>query len=483
MLSTSPGSNPQLPGVGNDGAILGGRAGPSAPRVPGVLAPPGGQGPAQAAPEMALPSAIPLNEIPVYSSLDFPEIRGESGPPDGLTLDAAIERLVRENIYLRAVAFELPQAEADILTASLRANPIFYADTQLVPYGQYTKDRPGGQTQYDVNVSIPLDVSFKRRARVDSASKAKRVLEQQYRDAVRLQIDNLYKEYVNVLASRVTLRYAEASVQGLNRILVPVKSRFDQGATAEADYLRVLIQKESAEIGRRDAEEQLRRSKRGLASLLNIPPQQADQLEVRDSLLDRVEVVPAEADLIDEALRCRPDLVAYRLGVSRAEADVKLAMANRYNDIYLLYQPYTFQSNEPQGLKSPTSWAVGLTVPMPIFNRNQGNIQRARLNVGQTQTQLAAQMRLVITEVQQANMEYTVTREALQRFETTVSPIAKKILADTERRTLLGQENLIVLLGARNDFALIVKQYLDTMVRHRRAMLELNTAVGRRVLP
>ena len=50
-------------------------------------------------------------------------------------------------------------AQADVLTASLRQNPIFYADGQLLPYGHYSFARPGGPQQYDVNVTIPLDVS------------------------------------------------------------------------------------------------------------------------------------------------------------------------------------------------------------------------------------------------------------------------------------------------------------------------------------
>ena len=92
--------------------------------------------------------------IPSAGSLSVPTTEEVPGPPDGLTLDQAIDRLIHENLDLRAKAFEIPQARADVLTASLRANPIFYADTQLVPYGQYTRDRPGGQTQYDVNINL-----------------------------------------------------------------------------------------------------------------------------------------------------------------------------------------------------------------------------------------------------------------------------------------------------------------------------------------
>ena len=84
------------------------------------------------------------------------------GPPDGLTLDMAIERLLGQSLDLRSKFMEIPQAQADVLSAGLRANPIFYADGQLVPYGQYSRTRPGGQTQYDVNISYPLDVTRKR---------------------------------------------------------------------------------------------------------------------------------------------------------------------------------------------------------------------------------------------------------------------------------------------------------------------------------
>ena len=84
------------------------------------------------------PPSLPLAEVPLFGPLAIPAGREDEGPPDGLTLDQAIERLVRENLALRARALEIPQAEADILTASLRANPLIYADSQLIPYGNYS---------------------------------------------------------------------------------------------------------------------------------------------------------------------------------------------------------------------------------------------------------------------------------------------------------------------------------------------------------
>ena len=100
----------------------------------------------------------------------------------------------------------------------------------------------------------------------------------------------------------------------------------------------------------------------------------------------------------------RPDVV-WHCGSAfcRAEADVRLARANAFSDVYVLWQPYTFQDNSPYGLKSQYSWALGVTVPLPIYNRNQGGIQRARLNVNQSQIQLADLERQAKIDVEQAD--------------------------------------------------------------------------------
>ena len=203
------------------------------------------------------------------------------------------------------------------------------------------------------------------------------------------------------------------------------------------------IQREAAQIALLDAEESLRKTKRALAVLLNLPPTEADAIEVRGSTLDRVPPPPPMDELIRIALAIRPDLVSFRLGVQRAEADVRLAMANRFTDVYLLYQPYTYQNNQPFGLKSPTSWALGVTVPLPIYNRNQGGIQRAKLNVTQTQIQLATLERQTITDVQQAVKEYEVTRQAVQRIEKDILPPAKQVLDDTYRLYIGGEVDVV----------------------------------------
>jgi cobalt-zinc-cadmium efflux system outer membrane protein len=483
-LGSAPGEGTSLlTGGPQAGMVLGGRPGASVPRVPANISNPSAgvapnpeQRPIMPAPAQA---AQPLR---LYGTLELADVT-DLGPPNGLTMDQAIDRAIRENLDLRAKFFEIPQAEADVLNASLRANPILYADSQLIPYGQYSRSRPGGQNQYDLNITYPLDVSRKRKARTQYASRAKRVIEALYQDAVRIRIDEVYDAYVDVLAAMQAVVYMEKSVQGLSQLYGVTKSLFEKDQISRAEVNRVEIQLEQARILLIDAKEQVRNRNRTLGTFLNLTPEEAENLKVRGTLKDSAPAPPPVQELIKLALAVRPDVAAFRLGIRSAEANVRLQVANRLSDVYLLYQPYTFQNNQPFGLKSPTSWALGVTVGLPVFNRNQGGIVRAKLNVSQSQIQLATQERQTITDVQNAYKEYEVTRQMIKEIDERLIPRARQVRDDTLRLFLGGEVNVVAYLNAQRDYNDLVKQSLDTLVRLRRSMLSLNTMVGQRILP
>lgn len=468
---------------GSDSFFLGGRPGPSNPRVPSSISTPGGGLVPLARQRMPAPPPLAVTEVPAYGPLEVPLVMLTEGPPNGLTLDAAVDLLLANNLYLRSNALQIPKARAEILTASLRANPIFYADSQLTPYGQYHRANAGGPQQYDVNIQHPLDVSRKRLARTVVADRALAVSEADFQDAVRLEVDNLYTAFVNVLSARETVRFAGASIEGLERVVAVNEELFRRSNVTRPDVGRVKSLKERAQLGYELAEVTLQRTKRELATLLNIPPSEAPRLELRGALIDRAAVPPALEQLVEIALASRPDLVAQRLGVARAEADIALARANRFADVYVLYQPYTFQNNAPFGLKSPTSWALGVTAPVPIFNRNQGGVLRSRLALDQARAQVTALERQVTEEVVAAQREYSVSRAVVTRLEDDVLPTARQHRDDTLRLFVRGDIDARASYTAQKDFNEVARTFRDAAVRHRRAMLKLNTAVGRRLLP
>jgi cobalt-zinc-cadmium efflux system outer membrane protein len=153
------------------------------------------------------------------------------------------------------------------------------------------------------------------------------------------------------------------------------------------------------------------------------------------------------------------------------------------SDIYLLYQPFTYQDTRPFNTPSATSWALGVTVPLPLYNRNQGNVLRARINVDRSNVELADRQQQAANEVRQAERQYVVTRNALARIETRLRPAAHRVLDDAHRLYIQGEQDAIIYLNAQREYNEAARQYRDMLVRHRRAMLRLNTAVGIRLLP
>jgi cobalt-zinc-cadmium efflux system outer membrane protein len=486
LLGPAPGGGVSLGGIqpGRD-EMLFGRVGVSAPRVPASITTPGGvyQGPRDTQGVVA-PQPLSAPRAQFFGTLDLPKHEDEEGPSDGLTLEQAIDMFVHRNLDLQAKAFEIPQARADVITAGLRANPIFYADSQLVPYGAFSNARPGGPTQYDVNFSQPIDYSRKWRARKNYALRMLSVMEAQYQDAVRLGIQNLYTAYVDVLAARETVHCAQTSVSGLAEVLRVNRELLNESSKATAaDVEQAEADLETAKLGLVDAESLLHQRKLVLGELLNLPPESAGAIEVRGGIADRALPPPGLDQLIAMALDCRPDIVAYQRGIEAAEAGVKLQLANRFSDAYLLFQPFTYQNNAPFGKESGQSWAMGITLPLPVWNRNQGNIERARYNVAQSGVQLEQMKRRVITEVRQALVEYQVTDQIVHQLKSTVVPRSRGAL---EKRMTLWEEGEItkfVFLDTQRKFNDTAKVYLDSLVRHRRSMLALDTIVGQRILP
>jgi cobalt-zinc-cadmium efflux system outer membrane protein len=463
-------------------APISGKAGPGGTHVPAssLSAPPAPVFRTSTASQFAVQPIQEAN-VPAYGELDLPE--DMEGPENGMTIDAAIELLVKQNLDLEAYRLEIPMADADLLTANLRANPVFYADTQLIPYGHFSFLRPGGPQQSDININYPLDVSFKRAARTKSARAARKVTEAQLQDAIRNSIDNLYTVYVDSVAAALTVKFSETYAKGTRQLLVRTEQLFKGGQIKEADVLAIRAKLEIAELQVREARQSKVKANRALALILNLPLSDADRLEVRDTIGQVREVPASREDLIAKALGGRPDLFAIRMGVVRANSDVRLAKANAFPDVYLLYQPYTFQNNTYLGVPSAYSWTLGLTASMPLYNRNQGNITRAKINVTQTQIQASSQERQVVSDVLDAAQELEQSYISVLEFRREIIPASRKMRDAAHTLYIQGEYSVLEYLDAQLAFNDVVKQYRDSMVRHRRAILDLNTAIGERVLP
>src|SRR5271157_1307354 len=114
-LGPMPGAGAMILGTqpGRDELLLG-RIGTTAPRVPAAITTPGQAGRVQRPGGIRAPEPLPVPRAPLYGTLALPTGEESEGPADGLTLDQAIELLIKNNYDLRSKFMEIPQARADI---------------------------------------------------------------------------------------------------------------------------------------------------------------------------------------------------------------------------------------------------------------------------------------------------------------------------------------------------------------------------------
>jgi cobalt-zinc-cadmium efflux system outer membrane protein len=421
----------------------------------------------------------PSTEMVLPGSLELPA--EEEGPADGLTLGAAVDRLLAANTDLSAKFQDIPKARADVLTAGLRSNPFLFVSVSNIPYGSYSPERPGA-TSYDLTIIQPLDLNGKRRHRIRVAEQAKCVLEAQYQDAVRQEIDKLHTAYLDVLAAREAARAVRAGLARLTALRETARDLAARGLRPRSEVSRVAVKQASVESAVQEAETALLQARRRLAVLLAIPPDGADRIQLRGSLHDRCPPLPCTNELIRIALQTRPDLIAYRLGLDRAEADVRLARAEAFDNVFLFYTPFNATDFSPQGKQSATGWGLGAIFPVPLFDRNQGDIARARANVTQTELEREVLERRIANEVQYATTECELSRAEVEQYEQEILPSARTLRDEKYHLFTQGRESLDALLEIQEDYDEAVRGYLESLVRHRRDMLRLTVVLGQRIL-
>jgi cobalt-zinc-cadmium efflux system outer membrane protein len=429
---------------------------------------------------LTAPPRISSAQVPGGGTLERPET-DEEGPPEGLALDVAVGLIADQSLSLRAKFQEIPKATADVLTAGLRGNPLLFGSVDEIPYRPYTPTRPG-EVGYSLTVIQPVDINHKRHYRVIAAQRARDVLQAQYQDAVRLEIENLQLRYVDVLAARETVRYVDASLVGLSDVRKTIEGlvKGQQVSTLEVD--RISVQIDAAELAREEALANYYRAKQNLAAMLDLPAPDVVPLEVRGSIRTDISGLPDAEQLLELACANRPDLRAYQFGVNRAAADVDLAVKERYPDIFVLYTPWGLRDNSQVGGQNANSWSISAMASVPLFNRNQGNIRRAEVNVGQTRLEWQHLARQVESEVRQSARECQVAAEKVRRLDESILPRAKNIRDKTLVQLQGGQVDSLVYLQSQREYVEIVRQYRDALIELRRAALHVNTVVGMRLV-
>ena len=133
--------------------------------------------------------------------------------------------------------------------------------------------------------------------------------------------------------------------------------------------------------------------------------------------------------------------------------------------------------------RSVNTWGAGVFFTVPLFNRNQGNVRRAEINVMQSQIEADVLESQVVGEVRHAHKDLVHSLADLRRLEKETLPAVRRKRAKAKTRLRAGEIHPEDFLKVERQTTSLVRFYRDTAARNRRNMLRLNTAVGCRILP
>jgi cobalt-zinc-cadmium efflux system outer membrane protein len=391
-----------------------------------------------------------------------------------LTVDEAVREALQHNSSLMADRYTVTVADAAVLTASLRPNPVVtvsgtrpdspLVDAGISPYEQV------------VRFDLVMERGGKRSRRVDQATLGKSLAELQLADTTRLLVLDVERAFTDVQLEKLNVALAEDTLKAFNDVVAVNTERVRTGDLAQAELGRSRLA--ALQFQNEVREHQLRlRAARNRLSLLIGRGGDGERVDTAGDLRHDGREISLE-EVRRQAQQTRPDIRALRQDQARSVADERLQLANGRVD-YTLSGEYHRQEGS---LLRGNSYAFSFSTPVPLFNRNQGEIARARAQESALATKVQALERAIANDVATVFGEYSVARELVDTIETQMLAQARDVRAATEYAYRRGEASFIEFLDAQRVFNDTIRGYNEARAQYARSLYALDalTATGGR---
>jgi cobalt-zinc-cadmium efflux system outer membrane protein len=390
------------------------------------------------------------------------------------------DKFETSNPTLRAGHIGIDESRAQEITAYLRPNPdltLATDGTQLIPSQGAWHVVEG--TQFSWALSYLHERQGKRELRRDSAQKGTDVAVSLLADQERTLLFTLRNAFVQTLQAKAILELSRENLAYYDQVLSVSRQRFTAGDIARVDLDRLELQRVQYEQDVETSTVNLRTAKIQLLTLLNdrTPIEQFDI----SGPFDFMEQTPTLDELRRMAQDARPDLRAAMQAVDKAETDHRLAVANGSIDpTFSGWYTHNPSFNNPF---DDNTIGASISVPLRIFDRNQGEKLRTQLDIGRNEQLVKATVAQVFSDVDSAYV-------TLQSNINLLRPYKEKYLTQSTqvRETISfsyqeGGASLLDFLNAQNDYRTTQRGYLTLIGTYLTAAAQLNLAVGREVIP
>jgi outer membrane protein, heavy metal efflux system len=414
------------------------------------------------------------------SAVNAQQAANSQGGAQALTWDQLKARFEANNPALKADALGVEESRAQEITAHLRPNPqfAFSADgTQIAPHNDVWQ--PFSGTQYQSNLSYLWERDNKRNLRLETAKDATRVAESSHEDLERNLIFNLRGAFVQTMQAKSVVKLAEDDLAYYDKIIDISRNRFRAGDIAQVDLDRIELQRVQYESELQTARVNLRTAKIQLLTLLN-DRTPVDSFDVQGPFDFSPDLKELE-QFRQMALNNRPDLRAALQTIEESKAAHKLAVSNGSTDpTFAGWWTYDGSFNNPNAVNA---LGLSVTVPLRIFDRNQGEKQRTEIDVDKSTQSSEMTRAQVFSDVDSAYAQVDSNIVLLKPYKDKYLQQSTRVRDTVTYAYQQGGASLTDFLNAQSDYRVVQLAYLQLIGGYLTAVSQLNLAVGREVIP
>jgi cobalt-zinc-cadmium efflux system outer membrane protein len=384
------------------------------------------------------------------------------------------DKFLAANPTLLAQAQSIESNRASEITAGLRPNPQFQNDTTSATIGIYQE----------------FEVAGRRRARLESARLTTAISRTDFADVRRTLVFNLRQAFVAALLAKSDLNFARDNLSNYQKVVDVNQAMLEHGALSRADFLKIELQMLQFQSDLDDATLALKTAKATLRSLVG-PQNLPLEFDVEGDL----RAVPLEkslSELQQLAIANRPDLKSAETGRDKAFADLRLARANRWPDPTIgtsflhtgneIGGPSWFQPFYPKNNAS-NAMGLGISIPIPVFNRNQGEVARTQSEQHRSDFLAQAARNQVLQDVETAYASFQSSQERVRLYEQTYLSRAKESLDIEEFSFRNGAASILDFLDAERTYRSLQLAYRQQLAAYLTNLAQLEAAVGAPLTP
>ncbi len=387
-----------------------------------------------------------------------------------LNLSQALRLAAEQSPFLKVENYTVPLAEGNVTTAKLRPNPVFNNQSLVLANSKYFPDNTGfaGKSNRQVwyQLTKPFVPTSQRESRIEMAKRNVQLTASQLNETKRNLLLDVANQWLNVWETGVRVNLLQAAISNVDSLLIINRLRLKNQFSTATEVTRTQLLYDQYTVRMKSLQQNYENELNRLGLLIG------SETTLRLAEPDSSEWHKLDkelSELIDLARRNRPDLKAAQQENLLAETNVALqkSLKKPVPELGLIYNPQN---------KIPYLGFFG-TIALPVFSKNQGEIQRSKILKEQTTQAISTAEMQVRTEVQIAYGSYIIQKQNISRWKEIIHQ-SDEVLNTVRYAYLRGGTTIVDFLEAQRSWFDTQNAYYESLLDYRRSYIQLLYTTG-----